>query len=99
MDWATTIGIIGVSGILCAYFLNLFNTISQESYTYLLINLFGASLACVSSILIKSIPFTILEAIWSLVSVIALVNKLRKAYSSKKPIKRHENLKNSRSTI
>ena len=58
---------IGVSGILGAYFLNLFNLINQNSYPYILINLIGATLACMSSIMIESIPFTILEGVWGLV--------------------------------
>lgn len=65
---------VGVSGILLAYFLNLFNKISQNSYGYILINLFGATLACISSIMIKSVPFTILEGTWAVVSLIGLIN-------------------------
>ena len=34
MDTATVLGMIGVSGILGAYFLNLFNLIDQNSYPY-----------------------------------------------------------------
>ena len=76
MDLATIIGMIGVSGILAAYFSNLFNLIRQNSYAYILINLFGAGLACLSSVMIWSIPFIILEATWSLVSLIAFIRKL-----------------------
>jgi hypothetical protein len=59
MDAATIFGMIGVSGILGAYFLNLFNLIDQLSYSYILINLLGATLAGISSVMIKSLPFTI----------------------------------------
>ena len=76
MDLATIIGMIGVSGILGAYFLNLFNMIDQNSYPYILINLIGATLACISSVMIESIPFTILEGVWALVSLVALVKKI-----------------------
>ena len=76
MDVATTLGMIGVSGILGAYFLNLFNMIDQNSYSYILINLIGATLACISSVMIESIPFTILEGVWALVSLVALVKKI-----------------------
>ena len=76
MDTPTIIGLFGVSGILGAYFLNLFNLISQNSYGYILINLVGATLACISSVMIKSLPFTILEGVWALVSLIALIKKL-----------------------
>lgn len=72
---ADLIGYFGVGLILLAYFLNLFNKIDNESLVYIWINLIGAVLACVSSVLIKSIPFTILEGTWALVSVVALVRK------------------------
>ena len=76
MDLATILGMIGVSGILGAYFLNLFNMIDQNSYSYILINLVGATLACISSVMIESIPFTILEGVWALVSLVALIKKI-----------------------
>ncbi len=72
---ADIIGYFGVGLILLAYFLNLFNKIDNDSRGYMWMNLIGASLACVSSVLIKSIPFTILEGTWALVSLVALVRK------------------------
>ena len=78
MDSATVIGFLGVGAILAAYFLSLLGTIETNGLTYLIINLIGATLAAVSSILIKSLPFTILEITWALVSLVAIVNLLRK---------------------
>ena len=72
---ADIIGYFGVGLILLAYFLNLFNKLDNDSRGYMWMNLIGASLACVSSVLIKSIPFTILEGTWALVSLVALVRK------------------------
>ena len=72
---ADLIGYFGVGLILLAYFLNLYNKLDNKSKLYMWINLIGAGLACVSSILIKSIPFTILEGTWALVSLVALVKK------------------------
>jgi len=69
-DW---IGFIGVSILLLAFLLNLLKKISQDSYTYILLNLFGAGLACVASILIEYVPFIILEGAWTLVSLISWV--------------------------
>ena len=74
---ADLLGTGGVSLILIAYFLNLFDKIEPEHLAYILMNLVGAGLACWSSVLIKSMPFTILEATWSLVSMIALIKKIR----------------------
>ena len=75
MTLATLFGTVGVGLILTAYFLNLNDWLSQHSLTYILMNLVGAILACISSVLIGSVPFTILEGTWSLVSLIALIKK------------------------
>lgn len=72
---ADLIGYFGVGLILLAYFLNLYNKLDNDSRLYMWINLIGAGLACVSSVLIKSIPFTILEGTWALVSLVALLRK------------------------
>lgn len=72
---ADIIGYFGVSLILLAYFLNLYKKIDTDSRVYILMNFVGAGLACASSILIKSVPFTILEGTWALVSLWALLRK------------------------
>ncbi len=72
---ADLIGYFGVGLILLAYFLNLYNKLDNNSRLYMWINLIGAGLACVSSVLIQSIPFTILEGTWALVSLVALLRK------------------------
>ena len=76
MDLATIIGIIGVSGILGGYFLNQFKLIDQDSYSYILLNLIGAGLAFISSVMIESLPFMILEGVWAMVSTVALGKKI-----------------------
>jgi hypothetical protein len=76
---ADIIGAFGVSLILLAYFMNLFNRLDAEHWMYLLLNLIGASMAFWSSILIHSKPFIVLEATWAIVSLIALIKKLKTA--------------------
>ncbi|MEP7323309.1 MAG: hypothetical protein ABI761_15390 [Saprospiraceae bacterium] len=76
---ADIIGAFGVSLILLAYFLNLFNRIDTEHWVYILLNLIGASLAFWSSFLIHSKPFIVLEATWAIVSLIALIKKIKTA--------------------
>jgi hypothetical protein len=73
-DW---IGTFGVFLILLAYFLNLFNKISKESYGYIFMNIAGAGMACLASVMINYIPFIVLEAVWGGISVIALFNRIR----------------------
>ncbi len=74
-DW---IGFIGVSILLLAFFLNLSNKIHKDSYSYILMNILGAGIACLASILIHYLPFIILEGCWAVVSVIALISEMRK---------------------
>ena len=75
---ADLIGYTGVFLILLAYFLSIYGKLSQTDSLYLILNLAGAGLACISSILIQSIPFTILEGAWALVSLVALLKKGKK---------------------
>ena len=64
-DW---IGFIGVTILLVAYFLNLNDTIKKESLIYLFLNFIGAGIACFASVLLRYLPFIILEGSWTLVS-------------------------------
>jgi hypothetical protein len=78
MTFADWIGFIGVAILLVAFLLNLMKKITESSVSYLLMNAVGASLTCLASVLIVYVPFIILEAVWTLVSVITLINVLRK---------------------
>ena len=74
IDW---IGFIGVFFILLAYIFNVFEKLKQNSLTFILLNLIGASLACLASVLMDYIPFIILEGVWVLVSLISLIKYKR----------------------
>lgn len=69
-DW---IGFIGVFLILLAYILNVLGKVKPTDLTFILLNFFGAGLACFASILMKYLPFIILEAVWAFVSLISLL--------------------------
>lgn len=73
-DW---IGFIGVSILLIAFLLNLLKKITQDSVLYVSLNLAGAALACLASVIISYLPFIILEGTWTLVSLISLIRILR----------------------
>lgn len=62
------VGFIGVSILLLAYFLNLKDFIKKESMLYLALNFIGALIACLASVLLRYLPFVILEGAWTLVS-------------------------------
>jgi hypothetical protein len=74
-DW---IGATGVAILLLAFFLNLADKLSKDSYAYILMNIFGAGIACLASVMIDFIPFVVLEGCWTLVSLWALLKAIRK---------------------
>ena len=79
MDFSTVIGSFGVALLLIAFFLNLFKFISEDNALYMLLNIAGAGISCYASWLIHFIPFVILEAIWSIVALAALIRKMLSA--------------------
>lgn len=70
-DW---IGFIGVFQILLAFILNVTGKLNKRSLAYILLNLIGAAMACLASVLMNYLPFIILEGVWSMVSILALIN-------------------------
>ena len=73
MSTVDAIGFVGVSLILIAYFLNLNGKLNPDNLIYILMNLVGAILACLASILMKYYPFVLLEGTWTMVSLFALI--------------------------
>ena len=74
VDW---IGFIGVSQILLAYMLNVTGKVSHKDLSFILLNLIGAGMACLSSILLNYWPFIILEGVWTIISLISLLKYKR----------------------
>ncbi|MFA6955195.1 MAG: hypothetical protein WC538_04900 [Thermoanaerobaculia bacterium] len=73
---ATLVGSIGVSLLLLAFFLNLFKQLRVDGYPYIILNMIGGALACLSSWMIDFMPFVVLEGTWAVVAAVALVKKL-----------------------
>lgn len=67
------LGSIGVAILLLAFLMNLLQKWKQDSLPYIFCNIIGAALSCASSIVIRFFPFIILEAVWMLVSIFALI--------------------------
>ena len=74
VDWT---GFVGVSLILLAYFLNLKKILQTTQLSYILMNLIGAILACLASLLMVYYPFVLLEGTWMVVSFMALLKYLK----------------------
>lgn len=78
MSFDKTIGAIGVSLILLAYFCNIFKLIKKDGRLFFLLNILGSALACYASVLINYYPFIILEGIWSIVSLAGFIKNYAK---------------------
>jgi hypothetical protein len=54
--------------ILLAYFFNVTGRLKNTDLPFILLNLIGAGIACLASVLLKYIPFILLEGSWALIS-------------------------------
>jgi hypothetical protein len=77
MNATDSIGFIGVTILLIAYFLNLTDKIGKDSLVYLQMNFFGAGLACLASVLMNYWPFIILEGSWTIVSAFGILKHIK----------------------
>ncbi len=77
MNFTDWLGFSGVFLILLAYFLNSFGFITTKNLSFILLNLFGSILACLASVLLKYVPFIVLEGIWALVSLFSLLKRVK----------------------
>jgi hypothetical protein len=79
MTLADLVSGLGVLLILIPFFMTTLSWMSDKSMIYFLLNLFGGLLAFWGSILVKSVPFAVLEGTWTLVAFFGLVKSLRKS--------------------
>jgi hypothetical protein len=82
-SYATWIGSTGVALLLIAFLGNLFRLLRAESRLYSGLNFVGAALACWSSYLIQFMPFVVMEGVWSVVALVAVVRGDRPRASPK----------------
>lgn len=75
-DWIAT---VGVTILLIGFGLNLLKIITADSYLYLSLNFLGSFIAGVSAVMIHLTPFIVLEAVWAIVSLVAILKKLMNA--------------------
>jgi hypothetical protein len=68
-DW---MGTIGVGLVLLAYFFNTIKMIPENGKSFFVLNILGGALSCYAAVLINFIPFVVLEAIWTVVSIYGL---------------------------
>ena len=73
MTYNDIVGTIGVGIILFAYFLNTMKYVPVNGKLYYVMNSIGGALSCYAALLINFLPFVILEAVWTMVSIYGLI--------------------------
>ena len=69
MNIETLIGITGATLVLVVFFLNQIHKLSTDSFLYDFVNFIGGLLLLIYAILIASLPFAIINGIWTLASL------------------------------
>ena len=62
----------GVVLILSAFALTTLKKLDQTAAPYFLLNAVGGALACAGAYLVESIPFMVLEGVWTIVALFGL---------------------------
>jgi len=75
-DW---MGTLGVGLVLLGYFLNTMKWIPENGRLFFILNTIGGAVSCYAAVLINFMPFVVLEAIWTVVSVYGLWKAMKPA--------------------
>lgn len=72
------IGTLGMSLLLIAFVLNLLKKIMQNSVSYNILNIIGGGLLTYYAYVLNTIPFLVLESIWTIFAIYNLIIISRK---------------------
>lgn len=71
------VSVVGALAILGAYAANQFGMVELDNLPYQLANLVGSAILCVIAVVEVQVGFVLLEGVWALVSLWAVVKILR----------------------
>ena len=69
------LGVLGMLLLLTGFVLNLLSKLEHDSALYIWLNILGGFILAVYALLINSLPFLILELIWSLFALSKIFKK------------------------
>ena len=72
-DTNLIIGVVGMVLLLGAFALNLLKVKTQDSHTYVILNILGGGISTYYAVSLDAVPFVILEAVWTAFAVYKLV--------------------------
>jgi hypothetical protein len=73
------LGWLGSVMVILAYALNINKKLSSDSAAYYSLNITGSSLLIVNTLYHNAIPSTMVNVVWVLIAVVAILNKRRPA--------------------
>ena len=73
MEISLIVGVSGLILLLAGLSLLIFKIIKEDSKIYLLLNIFGGGFLFIYSYNLKSLPFMILEAIWTIIPLYKII--------------------------
>ncbi len=76
MDPITLIGVVGAALLLAAFIADALNLMEDEGLWYNILNFVGAALLTWYAVLINSVPFIVIEAVWAAVALRGMWKKL-----------------------
>ncbi|MFZ5980655.1 MAG: CBU_0592 family membrane protein [Candidatus Zixiibacteriota bacterium] len=71
------LGVLGMLLLLTAFALNLMKIKSQDSLTYIIMNIFGGGISTYYAVALEAVPFVILEAVWTAFALYKLITLKR----------------------
>lgn len=71
------IGVLGMLLLLTAFALNLLKVKSQDSLTYIVMNVLGGGISAYYAVTLEAVPFVILESVWTAFALYKLVTVKR----------------------
>jgi hypothetical protein len=73
-----TLGWLGSAMVILAYALNINRRLNPDSATYYFLNIAGSSFLIINTIYHHAIPSAVVNVVWVLIALVAIVNKGRR---------------------
>ncbi|MBN8577542.1 MAG: hypothetical protein KF775_00725 [Cyclobacteriaceae bacterium] len=80
--WIAAMGWIGSVAVIAAYALNSLQKIKSNSLSFQLLNLTGAVLLIINSVVKEAYPFTFINTVWAIIAIVALFKMIDKPSAS-----------------
>ena len=77
--WIEILGWLGSIMVILAYALNIYKRLNSDSIAYYFLNIAGSSFLIINTLYHHAIPSTMVNVVWVLIAIAAILNKSRQA--------------------